>query len=445
MDPDSNFFNLPLLTFLPSVSFYFCTFALLFAILLNAIISGSEVAFFALTPSDKEDVRHRDDRQEVIISRLLESPERLLLSIIIAYNLLNVIIVCLTVVVLHQLPWFYASGVGGWVAEITIALLILLVFIEIIPKLYASGRPLQFAKRYAKFIAIINTLFRSVSYLLIHSSRIGYSPSMQRKSEISMDDLSRALEITSNEITHEQEKDMLEGIIRFKDTLVSDIMVPRTDMFAIDQETAFDEVIRFIVDAGFSRIPVYEEDQDKIVGILYVKDLLPHLQKDEHFEWQKLIRPAYFVPGTKRIDDLLEEFRTNKNHMAIIVDEYGGTTGLITMEDILEEIVGDISDEYDEEKAFYTILPDGSYLFEGKTTLEDFFTVLNLEEGAFGKSSEEVDTLAGLILELKGDFPKEKEKIVYGNHHFDVEEMGKNRIEKIKYSQVIPPENSLLQ
>lgn len=443
MEPDSFFFNLPLLTFLPSVSFYFCIFVLLFAILLNAIISGSEVAFFALTPSDKEDVRHRDNRQEVIISRLLASPEQLLLSIIIAYNLLNVVIVCLTILILNQLPCFYASEIGGWVAKITVALLILLVFIEIIPKLYASGRPLQFAKRHAKFIAIINALFHSVSYLLIHSSRIGYSPSMQRKSEISMDDLSRALEITSNEITHEQEKDMLEGIIRFKDTLVSDIMVPRTDMFAIDQEMAFDEVIRFIVDAGFSRIPVYEEDRDKIVGILYVKDLLPHLQKDEHFKWQKLIRPAYFVPGTKRIDDLLEEFRTNKNHMAIIVDEYGGTTGLITMEDILEEIVGDISDEYDEEKAFYTILPDGSYLFEGKTTLEDFLAVLNLEEGTFGKASEEVDTLAGLILELKGDFPKEKEKIVYGNHHFDVEEMGKNRIEKIKYSQVTSSEKSL--
>ena len=275
------------------------------------------------------------------------------------------------------------------------------------------------------------------SSLLVRTSNIFSRSTIRKRYEISMDDLSKALEITSGEIKHEQEKDMLEGIIRFRDTTVNDILVSRTDVVAINIETQFTEVIRFIVEAGFSRIPVFDENPDNIKGILYVKDLLPHLGKADNFRWQSLIRPAYFVPGTKRIDDLLEEFRANKNHMAIVVDEYGGTTGIVTMEDILEEIVGDISDEYDEEeKPFYTIAQDGSYIFEGKTSLEDFIEVTGVPERDFEKLQEEADTIAGLMLELKGDFPKRKELVEYKKYGFQAEEMSKRRIVKVRF---IPP------
>ncbi len=264
------------------------------------------------------------------------------------------------------------------------------------------------------------------SSLLVKSTS-AISPSSKRwKHEISVDDLSKALEITSNDITRDQEKEMLEGIIRFKDKTVDDILVSRGDMIAIDLQTPFKEVIDFIVDAGFSRIPVFDENPDNIKGILYVKDLLPHLGKPNNFRWQSLIRSAYFVPGTKRIDDLLEEFRSSKIHMAVVVDEYGGTSGLVTMEDILEEIVGDISDEYDEELRLYTIAADGSYIFEGKTPLEEFIKITGLPEKDFEEMAEEVGTLAGLLLELKGDFPKRKESFIFKKHTFLAEEMSKN-------------------
>lgn len=251
-----------------------------------------------------------------------------------------------------------------------------------------------------------------------------------------MEDLSKALEITSDEISRDQEKEMLEGIIRFRDKSVDDIKISRSDMIAINIQTLFVDVIDFIVEAGFSRIPVYEDNPDNIKGILYVKDLLPHLGKPHNFKWQSLIRSAYFVPGAKRIDDLLEEFRSNKIHMAIVVDEYGGTSGLVTMEDILEEIVGDISDEYDEELPLYTIATDGTYIFEGKTPLEDFIKITNVPEKDFEAMSDEVDTLAGLLLELKGDFPKRKETFTYKKYTFQAEEMSKKRIIKVRY---IPP------
>ena len=251
-----------------------------------------------------------------------------------------------------------------------------------------------------------------------------------------MDELSRALQMTSKDKEYEDEKDMLEEIIRFKDTIVDDIKVSRSDMIAVDITLPFDKVVDFIVEAGFSRIPVYEKDTDNIKGILYVKDLLPYLNRKENFKWQSLIRPAYFVPGTKHIEDLLEEFRTNKNHMAIVVDEYGATTGIVTMEDILEEIVGDISDEYDVETSFYTITPDGSYLFDGKTPLEDFFRITGLSEEEFEHYTNESDTLAGFILELHGNFPKRKEIINFNDYQFQVEELTKRRIVKIRF---IPP------
>ncbi len=393
---------------------------------INAIISGSEIAFFSLSQEETEELNTDTRPGSVRVSKLLREPEKLLSAIVISYNSLNITIVTLLFYLLNLTPYFSGSD-NKVILKLLIIIAFILLFVEFIPKTYANSR----------FIQILNKLMAPFSSLLVRTSNIFSKSVIQKRYEISMDDLSKALEITSGEIKQEQEKDMLEGIIRFKDKTVDHILVSRSDMVAIDIATPFREVIRFIVEAGFSRIPVFEENPDNIKGILYVKDLLPHLIKTDNFRWQSLIRPAYFVPGTKRIDDLLEEFRANKNHMAIVVDEYGGTTGIVTMEDILEEIVGDISDEYDEEvKPFYTIAPDGSYIFEGKTSLEDFIEVTGVPERDFEKLQEDVDTIAGLMLELKGDFPKRKELVKYKRYGFQAEEMSKRRIMKVRF---IPP------
>jgi gliding motility-associated protein GldE len=422
----------------PAVSDYLLTAITLLLIFLNAVVSGSEIAFFAVDKNFAEEVHTSEKPSMIRLSRLLNKPEKLSASLIIAYHTLNVIIVVLILYLLDRLPWFAGSPVDTLLLEIIIPITIILLFVDILPKRYASYDPLGSAIRNAPLITVIHGVLSPFSSLFLRGTTIFNNSVAQYKHEISVDDLSKALEITSNEITHEQEKEMLEGIIRFKDKIVDDIFVSRSDMVAIDSQTPFAEVIDFIVDAGFSRIPVYEENPDNIKGILYVKDLLPHLGKTGSFKWQTLIRPAYFVPGTKRIDDLLEEFRTNKNHMAIVVDEYGGTSGLVTMEDILEEIVGDISDEYDEELPFYTMAADGSYIFEGKTPLEEFVKITGLPEKDFEQMQDEIDTLAGLLLELKGDFPKRKESFTYHKHTFQAEEMSKKRITKVRY---IPPKN----
>ena len=439
MDPDPlSYLSLNLPAFIPAVTDYLLIALLLLLLFMNAIISGSEIAFFTVGKKFSEEVHTSEEADKMRISRLLSKPEKLLASIVIAYNFLNVTITVLILYLLNRAPWFTGSPVDTLFFKIIIPITIILLFVEILPKRYASYNPLRFATHNAPFIRIVHSIMNPFSSLLVRVTSVFNRSITQRKHEISVDDLSRALEITSNEITREQEKDLLEGIIRFKDKMADDIMVSRSDMVAIDAQTSFAGVIDFIVDAGFSRIPVYEENPDNIKGILYVKDLLPHLGKTGNFKWQSLIRPAYFVPGTKRIDDLLEEFRTHKNHMAIVVDEYGGTSGLVTMEDILEEIVGDISDEYDEELPFYTIAADGSYIFEGKTPLEDFIKITGLPEKDFEQMQDEIDTLAGLLLELKGDFPKRKESFTYKKHTFQAEEMSKKRITKVRY---IPPKN----
>lgn len=434
MDPDphlSFFSNMP--AYAPGLSDYFLLAILLLLFILNFIISGAEAAFFSLSDKETEDVHAGTGKRDSLVSSLLAKPEKLLASIVIAYNFLNVSIISIIVYLFYSLPVFSGFSAVGFAAAIFIAMSIALFFVEIMPKLYASQNAIGFVRRNALFIRAVNAFMSPFSSILVQTTHVFNKASIQRKHEISMDELSKALEITSNEITHEQEKDMLEGIIRFKDKTVDDILISRTDMVAVDFEASFRELIRFIVEAGFSRIPVYEENPDNIKGILYVKDLLAHLEKADNFRWQTLVRPAYFVPATKRIDDLLEEFRTNKNHMAIVVDEYGGTTGIVTMEDILEEIVGDISDEYDEETSLYSISPDGSYIFEGKTPIEEFIKITGIAEKDFEKIQEEVDTMAGLMLELKGDFPKRKETITFKKYGFQAYEMNKQRILKVRY------------
>ncbi|MCW1734940.1 gliding motility-associated protein GldE [Anaerorudis cellulosivorans] len=416
----------------PSVSDYFLFALLLLFIFVNAIISGSEAAFFKEKKAENKNIPRPSHQNNIRINSSVNKPEELLTSILIAYNSLNIVILVLTFYLLNKLPYFANPTLWNYIGEIAIAAGIILIFVEIMPKLYASSNPKKFSERYSSFIQAVNDTLWPISHLLAKSNIYDKS-TIQRKHEISMDELSKALEITSDENTHKQEKDMLKGIIRFKDKTVNDILVSRADLVALDITTPFKKVIDFIIEAGFSRIPVYEGNPDYIKGVLYVKDLLPHLNKPEDFHWQSLIRPAYFVPETKQIDDLLEEFRTNKNHIAIVVDEYGGTSGIVTLEDILEEIVGNISDEYDEDKPLYTIASDGSYIFDGKTPLEDFFKITGIPQAEFINYTEEAETLAGLILEIKGNFPKRKETIVFKNYRFQVEEMNKRRILKIRF------------
>ncbi|MGI6074394.1 MAG: hemolysin family protein [Fermentimonas sp.] len=429
MDPDPLTQTIP---FLQTIMFAMPNILLIVAIILlvivNAIISGSEVSYFRIDKSTNDNV-----------SKLIMKPEKLLVSILLTYNLLNIAIITLLIILLNRCSVFVGPTHQYTILKMATTISVIILLLEIIPKIIATHNPQKYSESSIAVVNIFSKIMGPVASLLLNHTHIFSRNISNVRHDISVDELSKALEINSNEDTLEQEKEMLEGIIRFKDKTVDDIKISRSDMVAINIQTNFDVLITFIVNAGFSRIPVYEESADNIKGILYVKDLLPHLGKPDIFNWQSLIRPAYFVPGTKRIDDLLEEFRTNKIHMAIIVDEYGGTSGLVTMEDILEEIVGDISDEYDEELPYYTMAADGSYLFEGRTPIEDFIKITNIPEEDFKEINEEVDTLAGLILEIKGDFPKRKESITYNNHSFVVEDMSKKRIMKIRY---VPPKET---
>lgn len=403
---------------------------------LSGFVSASEVAYFSLEPGDVNDIKEERTPSDSLIKQLLGNSEYLLATILIANNFVNVAIVMLCTYGVNSLFDFSHVPVLGFVLETIILTFLLLLFGEIMPKIYAQKNALKFARFAAPALRFMEKLVSPLSKLLVTSTNIINKALSKKKYDLSMDELSKALELTSDEIP--EEKEMLEEIIKFYDTTASEIMTPRFDVEDIDIKMNFREVLDFIIKSGYSRIPVYAGSEDNIKGILYIKDLLPYLEKPESFRWQSLIRPAYFVPETKKIDDLLEEFRTSKIHMAIVVDEFGGTSGIVTMEDILEEIVGEISDEYDEDEKLYIKLADGSMVFEGKILLTDFFRIIDAEESDFGKLTEEVETLGGLLLEIKGDFPERGEVITYSTYRFQVLEVDDRRILKIKFSRLQP-------
>jgi len=333
---------------------------------------------------------------------------------------------------INSLINFSAVPVLGFILETIVLTFLLLLFGEIMPKIYAQKNSLRFVRRSASVLNMVERLCRPLSVVLVNSTSIINKALVKKKYDLSVDELSKALELTSKEIP--EEKEMLAEIIKFYNKTADEIMTPRLDMEDIEIKTSFRNVIDFIIKSGYSRIPIYAESEDNIKGILYIKDLFPYIEKPDTFRWQSLIRPAYFVPETKKIDDLLEEFRTNKIHMAIVVDEFGGTSGIVTMEDILEEIVGEISDEYDEDEKQFVRLADGSLIFEAKILLTDFFRVINTDPSEFGKLTEDVETLAGLLLEIKGDFPRRREIIDYGKYRFQILEMDNRRILKVKFN-----------
>ena len=405
----------------------------------SALISGSEVALFSLSPQQVNDIEAEDNTKNKHLLKLLRMPEKLLATILIANNFVNVGIVILSSFITNSLVDFSNAETIGFIVQVVIITFLLLLFGEIIPKVYATQTSVRFSKFMAFPLFYLEKIFRPLSVILIKSTSI-VNKRISKKQNISMGDLSQALELTADEITEEME--ILEGIVNFGNINVEEIMKSRVDVIAMDVRDGFGKVKSTIIESGYSRIPVYDGTFDNVSGILYVKDLLPHHHKPNTFRWQSIIRPPYYVPETKKINDLLEEFQTQKNHMAIVVDEYGGTSGIITMEDILEEIIGDITDESDEEKDTFTLEKDGSYLFEGKTLLNDFFKIVDLDSDIFENVKGDADTLAGLLLEIKGEIPQKKEEFTYESYRFIVEAVDNRRIKKIRF---LPPKVGVKQ
>ncbi len=403
----------------------------------SALISGSEVAYFSLSPTDKQNLKNRGSRNSRAVLELIRKPERLLGTILITNNFINVGIVILASFVMNKLIDFGSSKTLQFLVQVVVVTFILLLFGEILPKLYANLYSSRFAQFMAYPLKFFGKLFYPISSLLIYSTSMVNRRLARKKQNISMDDLSEALELTSDNIS--EDKNILEGIIKFGNIDVKEIMKARIDVVSADIKTNLDELISIAIDSGYSRIPIYDKTFDNVKGILYIKDLLPHIQKSKNFKWQSLIRPLYYVPENKKIDDLLNEFQTKKIHLAIVVDEYGGTSGIVTLEDIIEEIFGEITDESDEDEVFFNQISADEYLFNGKILLNDLYKILETEDDIFESVKGDADTLAGLILELKGDFPDKGEKTSFRNFEFIIEAVDKRRIKQIRL--IIRPEN----
>jgi len=423
---------------LSEVQFVAPTFGAILAAVIACILlffsgfaSGSEIAFFSLSPSDLNELDEERNKVDGQISQLRDDSERTLATILITNNLVNVTIIMLC-------NYFFAHvvsfGRAVWLEFVCITVLLtflLLLFGEIMPKVYCAHHALSVCRRFAPAISSLSRLFSPLSCILIRSGALAGKVVQKENHVLSVDDLEQALELT-DKTELKEEQNMLEGIVRFGDETAKEVMTSRQDIVDLDFKSSFAEVICCVVENNYSRIPVYQGSIDNIRGILYIKDLLPHLSKPGSFRWQSLIRPPYFVPETKKIDDLLRDFQENKVHIAIVVDEFGGTSGLITLEDILEEIVGEINDEYDEDEKQFVRINANTYVFEGKTLLADFYRALKLDDDVFDEVQGDADTLAGLLLELKGDFPKLHERIDYGQFKFEIVGIDGHRISKIK-------------
>ena len=401
---------------------------LLFA---SGFVSASEIAFFSLSPTDLSEIEEEEHTSDRRIMDLLQDSERLLATILISNNFVNVTIIMLCNFFFAEVVDFGDSVIVEFLVITVILTFLLLLFGEIMPKIYSAQHTLRFCRFAAPIITMLKKVFSPLSGLLVRSTVIVNKCVAKRNYNISVDDLSQALELTDKtEIS--EESNILEGIIRFGGETAKEVMTPRLDMVDLDINSTFKEVLDCVVENGYSRVPVYEDSRDNIKGVLYIKDLLPHLKKGANFKWQNLIRSAYFVPETKMIDDLLRDFQANKIHIAIVVDEFGGTSGIVTMEDIIEEIVGEINDEYDEEERSYVKINDHTYVFEAKTLLSDFYKILKIDADVFEDIEGDADTLAGLLLEIKGEFPKLHEKLKYEHYQFEVLEMDARRILKVK-------------
>lgn len=437
MDPDPEPLLILLFAF-DSASVFYITF-LCILLMCSALISGAEVAFFSLSTQDFEATDEEPVSRELqLAAKLLSKPKKLLATILVANNTINIAIVLL----FANLGDFFFGSITAqlwgfdlrWIFEVVVITFLILMFGEILPKIYANRNRKQFASLMAYPLRVLDILFTPLSgpmraiTLWIHK-RLG-----DQKSSFNVGQLSQALELTSEDDTTMEEQKILKGIVSFGNTDTKQVMRPRMDIFALDQEDSFSKIMEDLTKDSFSRIPVYEGNIDTITGILYSKDLLPHINKKD-FDWNTLIRAPYFVPENKKLDDLLSEFKQKKSHLAIVVDEYGGTSGLISLDDIIEEIVGDISDEFDDEDVIYSKLDNNNYVFDGKTSLKDFYRIIKLtDESIFESKKGEAETIAGFVLEVSGGFPKKNEVIKYLNYTFTVEAIDKKRIKQLKFT-----------
>ncbi len=435
MDPDPA--SLLIATNLISVSTVFGLLAVIVLLICSALISGTEVAFFSLTPTDLELDIEKRSKKEAMVIKLLDKPKKLLATILVANNFINIAIVLLFTslgdVLFAGLEEVQLGIVNlRFLIEVVAVTFLILMFGEILPKVYASRNKVKFSHFMAYPMRFLDVVFTPISMPMREVTLFIQGRFSKQKANLSIDQLSQALELTSEEDTSVEEQKILKGIVSFGNTDTKQVMKPRMDIFALNEAAPYVDIIPPIIENGYSRIPVYKENMDTISGILYVKDLLPHIDKQD-FEWTSLLRPAYFVPENKKLDDLLNEFKDKRNHLAIVVDEYGGTSGLISLEDIIEEIVGDISDEFDDEDIIYSKLDDSNYVFEGKTSLKDFYRVIKLDDSTlFEENKGEAETLAGFLLEISGGFPKKNEIINFQNFAFTVEVIDRKRIKQIK-------------
>ncbi len=396
----------------------------------SGLMSASEVAYFSLGPEEIDRFKESRDKKSATVMKLYSKPEILLSTILVVNNTVNITIVLLSAFLSSQMFDFSSEPVLGFIVQAVVITALLLFFGEIMPKVYASKNNVQTALFMAIPLKALGKLFSPVTSLLLYSSSFVQKRKMIRKANISMNDLSDALELTSNDL--DEEEKILKGIVNFGNINVSAIMCSRTDVTTVDIQSGFCQIIQIIISSGFSRIPVYSGSFDNVRGILYAKDVLPYISNSDNFKWQSLLRPPYFVPETKKINDLLKEFQVKKIHMAVVIDEYGGTSGIVTLEDILEEIVGEITDESDEDEILYRKIDERTYIFQGKVLLNDFFKILECREDPFEDVRGESETLAGLILEMTGEIPEKNQTVKYRNFTFMIESADRRRIKEIR-------------
>lgn len=427
MDPEPSF------SFLESVDIklIFRIFGVFVLLLGSAMISAAEVALFSLTPNDLAKLNEKNSRKGELISGLIQKPKKLLATLLLANNFLNIGVVILFSLVGNYLFSGIESIVFKFIIEVIVVTFLILLFGEVLPKVYASRNNIKFSEKLAYPLFVLDKLLSPVSIPMRNMTVYLHDKFGNQKGSLSVNQLSQALELTSNDETTHEEQKILEGIVSFGNTDTKQVMRPRIDIFGLDINDSFADIFPKIVSRGYSRIPVFQENIDDIKGVLFVKDLIPHIHNQE-FDWKSLIREPFFVPENKKLDDLLKDFQSMKSHMAIVVDEYGGTSGLVSLEDIIEEIVGDISDEFDDENINFTEIDDKNYLFEGKITLKDFYRIIDVQEELFESKKGEAETLAGFILENLGNFPKKGQKIQFANLSFTIETIDNKRIKQIK-------------
>jgi len=423
----------------PSINFFtiidfntvFGILAIVFFLFCSAMVSAAEVAMFSLTQKDLSILFKQDATKANVISKLLQKPKKLLATILVANNFSHIGVVIIFSFVGNSIFSVIESEIIKFILEVILVTFLILLFGEVLPKIYASRNNIQFSKFVANPIYFLDKLLSPISYPMRSVSIFLQEKLGKQKSSISVDQLSQALELTSTEDTSTEEQKILEGIVSFGNTDTKQVMSPRIDIFALEIDETFAEIYDKIVEKGYSRIPVFRENIDHIEGVLFVKDLIPHINKKD-FDWKALLREPFFVPENKKLDDLLKEFQSKKSHLAIVVDEYGGTSGLVSLEDVIEEIVGDISDEFDDESLNYSQLDDKVFLFEGKTNLKDFYRIIEVEEETFENNKGEAETLAGFVLEILGNFPKKGQKIHFSTVSFTIESVDRKRIKQLK-------------